>query len=227
MIRSSGRHKYKDENMSEDNDYSDFMKDDIQIMPDERHPAIKQIESYYSTISKLALQSKEIIVDDIKNYRNALDLSVEAKNIYKIIEEYRKKAIEPSRKTIQMVNNCAKDLQASLEMIEATIKVKLASFQQIREIEAQKAQESIKKLSESLGIDFSIIAPKEAKNISSAYASTVTKESVEFVIIDETLVPDEYWLIDEKAIQKHIDLGKRNIPGIQVVFKKNFIIRKK
>lgn len=213
--------------MREDNDYSDFMKDDIQIIPDERHPAVQQIESYYTTISKLATYAEIIVIEDINGCRKALDLSIEAKNIYKMIEEYRKKAIEPNRKIIQTINECAKNLQSSLEIIEGTIKIKLAAFQQVQEIEAQKAQESIKNLSESLGIDFSIVAPKEVKNMSSTHAITVTRETVGFVIIDKTLVPDEYWIIDEKAIQKHIDLGKRNIPGIQITVKKNLIIRKK
>ena len=209
------------------NSFLDFMIDPVEIIKDERHPAIKQIERYYGSIFNLTKIAETLVVEDEEASRKALDISAEAKTIYKTIEDYRKKAIEPSRRIIQAINECAKNLQQTLNMIEGTIKVKLAGYQKSRELKEEEIKKSIQEMSASLGIDISIVAPPLAKNMSSSKAATYMKHKMSFVVVDEKLIPDEYWIVDEGMIQKHIDLGKKEIPGIKIVIEKELKIRRK
>lgn len=211
-------------------DFLDFMKDDInsiEILPDQRIEAVQQIEKYYVHISRLGTLAENIVIEDNDSCKRALDICGDAKTIFKHIEEYRKKAVEPSRKVIQTINDCAKDLQKALNLINATLSVKLMGWQKTQEKAALEAQEAVKDLSESLGLSVDIIAPNAPKTMSSAKASTATRETVGFVIEDMSLVPEEFWIVDEKAIETQIKLGRRNIPGVKITTEKTLIIRRK
>lgn len=210
-----------------DNEYLDFMKDEIEIVSDDRHPFVKQLEVYVNQVEKFANKAEKIDVQDIQTMNEILDLSADVRNFNQMIEQYRKKAIEPSRKVIQTINDCAKNLQATLHGIESTIKIKLATWRKTQEIKALEAQETIKELSRSLDLDMHILAPNVPKTMSSAKASTSERERVTFEIVEMSLIPDEYWIVDDKAIQNHINLGKRDIPGIKIIKERKLIIRRK
>lgn len=208
-------------------EFEDFMTDQIEVIPDNRHEIIKVLDRYIIDIDKICDLVESInVIDDI-SANKILDLSADVKNIEDRIEDYRKKSIEPCRKIIQTINDCAKKLQEALENIEATIKVKLLGYQKMQENKALEAQESVKGLSETLGIDISILTPGSQKNLSSAKAATSYRETTTFIVEDANLIPDEYWKIDERAIQKHIDMGKRDIPGVKIITEKTMILRRK
>ena len=205
----------------------DFMTDEVQIVPEEAREIVKQINGYFHQITEFAEDAKNLSIENEVSKNEALDLSADVKTIYTRIETYRKKAIEPHRKIINQVNESAKNLQEALKNIEGTIKVKLAGYRLVQEIQAEKAKDAVKELSESLGLDIAILAPDAPRNLSSSKATTSTREKVSFEIVDANLIPDEYWMIDEKAIQKHIELGKKDIPGIKITTEKQMIIRRK
>lgn len=206
-------------------DYFDFLKDDFDVLEDNRHPAIAEIEKHLPTISKLSLLAKNITIDDSEACSSALDITADIRTLDKKIDELRKKASEPARKLVQMINDSAKGLQEILSIAEHEVKVKIATFH-LREQEKMKAaQESVKELSAKLGVD--ILIPNENQRVHSAKASTYFKEEWTFEIVDVNLVPSEYWVIDQKLIQKHIDLGKQDIPGVKIVKGKKFVVRRK
>jgi copper chaperone CopZ len=206
-------------------EYFDFLKDEIEVLSDERHPAIREIETHLPSISKMEMLATSLVVEDMQNCKTALDLTTDVKALYKAIEEHRKHSIEPMRRMVQAINDCAKALQEQLNKVEFDIKIKLATFQQKEQEKARIAEEAVQKLSETLGIEICI--PDTSKSVRSAKASAFFKEVNTFEIVDESLIPDEYWVVDEKKLQKHIDLGKREIPGVKIVKDKKFIVRSK
>jgi len=211
----------------DDNELLDFMKGDLEVLQDVRIEAVKTIDKHFFSIKKLGAMAELAKVQDAETCNEALNLAGDIKNLYKAIEEDRKKAIEPSRKIVQMVNDVAKKFQATLDMAEQLLKVKLAAYQLTQQMKAEEAQKAVKSLSESLGLDIEIIAPSASKTLSSEKASTSTREKLTFEITDPAIVPDEYWRLDEKLIQAHISMGKKHIPGIKIVTEKTMIIRRK
>lgn len=203
----------------------DFLEGETEVLLDERHRAIKQIEAHLPAISKMALVAKNLVVEDMDNCKRALDFTSDVRTTYKAIEEYRKVSIEPMRKMVLAINECAKALQEQLNQVEFDIKIKIASFQQKEQERTKAAEEAVKKLSESLGIEITV--PNSSNTVKSVKASAYFKENYAFEIADPSSIPDEYWIVDEKLIQKHIDLGKREIPGVVITKEKKFVVRKK
>lgn len=212
----------------DDNEVIDFMVDEIEVEL-EKNPdhAIARIQGFYPRALNITKQAEAITVQDQGSSATALNIGADAKKLHAEIEAERKRLTAPFRDFIQKVNLAAKDIQQSLLLVDGIIKFKLAGYQLDQEIIAQKAQEAVKNLSETLGLDVTIIAPNAPKNLSSDKATTSTREKLTFEIEDANLIPDEYWVIDEKLIQKHIDLGKREIPGIKIKTEKTMIIRRK
>lgn len=211
----------------EHNEWMDFMQGELEVLNDVRVEAVKTIDAHYFTVRKVAAFADHIVVDDNESKNRALDLAGDVKELSKKIDEDRKKAIEPSRKIVTTVNDAAKKFQEILDLTEGKLKVKLAQYQLLKQIEAEKAQKSVQALSESLGMDIEILAPNAPTTMSSDKASTCTREKYTFEITDLELVPDEFWVIDEKLIQKHIAMGVRNIPGVEIKTEKTMIIRRK
>lgn len=206
-------------------DFLDFLKDDYEVLPADRHPAITEIEKHLPTISKLSLLAKNITIDNSETCSSALDITADIRSLDKTIETLRKAATEPARRIVQMINDSAKGLQEILSIAEHEVKVKIATYHIKEEEKMKAAQESVKELSAKLGVD--VVIPSEHHGVHSAKATTYTKEVLTFEIQDAKLIPDIYWLIDEKMIQKHIDLGIQDIPGIKVVKGKKFVVRRK
>ena len=105
------KQRYKLMNDTRENtEFTDFLEDDFDVLPDNRHPAIAAIEKHLPSISKLSLLAKNISVDDSQDCGKALDVTADIRNLHKEIEELRKKAGEPARRIIQMINDSAKGL---------------------------------------------------------------------------------------------------------------------
>lgn len=211
-----------------DSNFLDFMvDDDIQIIKDDRHPAIKELIRHQEKIAKIINRVEILIIYDKESADIALRLSVESKEIFEDMESFRKKTLEPYRKFISCINECASNLKKSLEYIDATIKIKIAGWHEVQHRQALEAIETTNEFTESLGLQIPIVIRKATKNTSCESATAYTRDKVTFEIEDASIIPDEYWVIDEKAIQKHIDLGKKDIPGVNIKTEKVMTIRRK
>lgn len=214
--------------VQETNEMFDFMQDDLpEVFLEERYPSVKKIDIFEPHANKLAHQAQSLIIEDTESEKKALDIHSEAKTLCCDIDSARKALISPSRKFISRINDAAKLITSNLEETERTLNLKLGMWNLKRQKEAQVAQEAVKKLSESLGLDVEIIAPSAPKTMSSANASASFKSTLGFEVVDADLVPREYLLVDEKKISQAIKMGVREIPGIKLVEEKTLIIRRK
>lgn len=210
--------------VEEHTDFLDLLKDKFEVLPDDRFPAIAEMESYLPKISDLSLIAHNIVIEDVPSCQEAQDKIAEIRLVQDKIESLRKKGGEPFRKTVLMINDSAGGLKEILSKSEREINIKVATYQAQEAEKSKAAQESVKELSAQLGVD--IIIP-EAKSIQSSKTTSFYKEELSFQIEDASLIPDIYWVVDEKAIQKHIDLGIQDIPGVKIVKSKKFVVRRK
>ena len=204
--------------------FEDFLQEEVEVQADTRPVIVQKIDEFKPSIANLALYARNLAVEDIEGCTRALDLTADIRARYDELENFRKTAIEPSRRFVQLVNDCVKTLQQELEQIESGVTVKMAAYKKLEDERTKAAEEAVRQLSESLGVE--IVIP-QAKTMTSLKASAGIREVTTFEIVDESLIPDEYWMINEKVLQKHIDLGKREIPGIKIVKDKRFVVRRK
>jgi hypothetical protein len=205
-------------------DFLDFLKEDYEVQVQTSHPVLSEIDTHRPQVESFSRLAAQLAVKDAEACSRALDLTSDIKDKYQELEAFRKKTIEPSRKFVQMVNEWVKVLHEQLTAVESEIKYKIASYQKMEQDRLKAAEETIKQLSESLGIEIAIPGVKQP---SSEKAVGCYKETTSFEVVDKWIIPDEYWTVDEKAIQKHIDMGKIDIPGIKLVKEKKFFIRRK
>lgn len=211
---------------SQDNDLPDFMRDDTQVVPYEGNEKSDLSEDYHR-ICQVTDLAEALIVNDEQSCKRAIDISADAKTIFNSIEDRRKKLTEPHRKIVQNMNEAANKLKSILANVEGILVVKIATWSKMKEVEALKHKEYIDMLSESLNLSVGIVAPSAPSTITTDKAKTYTREKKKFEIVDEQLIPDEYWVLDEKALQKQIDMGRSDIPGIKIIKEKKMFIRRK
>ena len=122
------------------NDLLDFMKDSIEVLPDHRIQAVKEIDKYFFTVTKVTAVADTVAIDDYDSCQRALDIAGDVRSLSKKIDDERKRVTEPYRKIVQMVNDCAKSFQGRLDLAESALKVKLAKWQLTEEIKALEAK---------------------------------------------------------------------------------------
>lgn len=205
----------------------DFMDETTEIFFDDRPESIREIQRHYEDVLRLSKLAEAMVITNDESNGEAINLEVRAKDVHRKIEMDRKMLTEPMRMEIQSINDCAKNLQLSLDNITGTLKIKIASYQLEQSEKTKEAQREVQKLSKTLGLDIDILVPQVKKSYSTDKAITYFKEKKGFEIQDLNAIPDEYWVVDEKLIQKHIDLGKTDIPGIKIKTEKTFHIRRK
>lgn len=63
-------------------------------------------------------------------------------------------------------------------------------------------------------IDLSV--PEQEKTVQSDLGAISAKKVWEFEVIDESKVPNEFKIVNEKAIRAAVKAGVRNIPGVKI-----------
>jgi hypothetical protein len=156
-----------------------------------------------------------------------LDLYKTAKDLYDFIDNERKRLGKPHREILNRINDLAKVLTTSLDESIALINQMREAFEQSEIKRLEQAKIEAKEQSEALGMDLSIYMPESPKKLVSEHATTMTKEIRLYKVTDEALVPREYLIVDPVAIKKAINMGIREIPGIEITVEKKTTIRRR
>jgi hypothetical protein len=179
-------------------------------------PEVEEIGKFSTGVQFLLKKMSELEIATDEECKAALRIAGEAKTLYKQIEDVRKRAIEPSRKVIAVVNDAAKYLTQQLDNLAESINIKLAMWHKTLEDQAKVAKESAKQLSDSLGLNIDIYVPEAPKTLSNEYAVASKKIVWEFEVSDEASIPREYLSVDEKKIKEAVKAGIREIPGVKI-----------
>lgn len=186
-----------------------------------------QIEQWDEVISSLF---KHVTTIDLKTEIECLQLlnvfSL-SKKLHDEIEDYRKQEGEPHRKAIQRINDQMKVFTSFLDEIMKIINQKREAFEQAEIKRLEQAKIEAKEQSAALGMDLSIYVPESPKKLVSEHATTTTKEVKAYKVTDEALIPREYLIVDPVAIKQAINMGIREIPGIEITVEKKTTIRRR
>lgn len=148
-----------------------------------------------------------LAVDTPERYAAAADVLVDVKTIRKQIETERTAITKPQRAAIDATNALFKKIDQRYEAAETELKRRLAQYADAaREAEAKALAAAASSETHCLALvaEAAPVAP-----------GVQTRSKKVFRIFNEGLVPDEFWVIDEKAIGKAVRAGAE-IPGVEI-----------
>lgn len=152
-------------------------------------------------IRSLEQRSKEFEVITLEDATNAASMALQSKIILNSVEEKRKELIRPHLDYQKSMMEFVKVIEKTVESIQANIKEKLKKW------DADKAEkfETLKTIEGTL--------KKE------------TKWSFDLLELDK--VPREFLMLDEKKVKEAINNGIREIDGLNILQKEEYILRTK
>ena len=198
-----------------------------------------QFDQYLDMVSEMVEAAKVHAVTDSISNEKAVAMAGQAKAITNRIEKLRKSIVDAPNQFVKSVNNFAKQYTGKLSDIESHLKTKINRYQveqQRARIEAQrKADEEAKKLqdlvnqeSKAAGLEPVVVA---APVIPAAVVTRTDNGSASlrkvwsWKLVDFTTVPDEYKVINDKAINQAVKGGMRHINGIEIYEESQTVIR--
>lgn len=179
---------------------------------------VNALRQYNHELDRIGFEIELLESLDDTNYRHALDLSTQIKEIMSSVESHKKQWIEAPKRFINEVNLVVKDVEKVSDSMQEQLEQMLCEYHET--LDDQNPHPS--------GSHMALCFPSKAKPVlSSATASAVFSEKPDFRVMDETMIPREFLVVDEAKIKKAIALGVQHIDGIQITQKKTITIRKK
>lgn len=187
---------------------------------------IDRLSDFEVSLNKLEYRSNGLLVTDKESSHTALEITAECRNIRDEIDALRKKLIEPAKRYISHVNETASCIAEKLQEIEKKSIAELNVYMEMLKFQQERAQKSTDNYIETLGLDVTVSLPS-IPQIKSSAASMSERTKWTFEIEDVALIPREYFMVNEKLIQKLINAGISQIPGIKIKEEKKIVLRRK
>lgn len=171
-------------------------------------------------VTKDDLKSVELIVSDAQkalqiksddDAERAAEVLISLKSQVDSLEEKRKSYIQPAQETINRINKDFKQLTEPRISYVALLKEKVVEYVSGRYLETKKAEKTLQKdlKNRALVIDNGL------SKIVTSIGEVRFRKSVDIKVTNKNLVPEKYWILDTKAIEKDLDAGE-DIPGVKV-----------
>ena len=137
-----------------------------------------------------------------------------AKNKFDMYEGKRKEYVQPSQESVKRINADFKKVTSRLEGYMDVLKENILTYVRIRKDDLKLAEKDLQKAAK----DKSLILTNGIDRIFTQIGEIRFRKDYEFKITNKKLIPEKYWIIDEKAIQKDVDDAKGDIkiPGVKV-----------
>lgn len=173
--------------------------------------------------------SRDIIITNQDEYTHAGDVMKLCKNKIKEIDDERKQYTQPLDESKKRIMAKAKSITEPLEQYVAKISKAMGDWYLQEE---KKRQAEQKKLEEQaiaeVGDNPDVIVPivESVKTTKGQVSTTTGIKYNTFEIVDESLVPREYLMLDESKIKEAINKGGvKSISGIKIVEQVRFTNR--
>lgn len=204
-----------------------YDKDENEVQLPYLHFAPDVFSKYSTHIDKVLKAISDLTITDEITCRLAQDASSDAKLILDEIIAIKKKITAHPRQFINLVNEAASCETEKLAYIQQMIKQKIEVWDRHCIILQEVAQKATQNNLEALGLDLDVIVPNDQKIRSSAKTIVSHKVTKEFSVIDESLIPREYLMVDEKKLAQAVKAGVWNIPGIEIKEIKKIALRRR
>lgn len=144
-----------------------------------------------------------------------------SRKLEKEIDALRKSLIEPYKEIVNKINDTFKTYTDSLRDVQTTLNDKIDVWKQ----KARSELENAFNLKSEFGIESDVSFVPQT--IRTPGATSYEKETWEFEVIDQKLVPSHLLKVDENIVNAFIKAGLREIPGLRIFSTKKTIIRRR
>jgi len=181
---------------------------------------IKQIEPIKDSINQAVAEATSLVIKTNEDMPMATDLLGRIKSIGKRITEAKETITKPLNEALKNARSFFSPVESEYEKAERIVKTKMLDFQRLETIKAAKKAEVLAKKVEYGKMTFekaaekiTAVAPK--KVVESEHSTVQFRTVKEVVVVDESLVPREYLVLDMVKIRK-VALAGVEIPGVKV-----------
>ena len=180
-------------------------------------------------IKLLEFSERRVITcqDDIKDATN--DLTIMA-NLKKSLEEKRKEYVRPLNEYSAQIHNVFKTISDPLQKADKLTRNKVIAWQDEEDAKARKAQEAAVLKAQAAALEAEVRgdqptgelevipdAPLAPPKTTFAEVGTASrKQNWKWELVDLSLVPQQYLMLNESLVGKVVRAGTREIPGIRI-----------
>ena len=161
----------------------------------------KEDLSLVETEVSLAEKAAQIKTD--VDVENAAEVLISLKTQVDAIEEKRKEYTQPAQETIDRINDDFKQLTKPRMSYITMLKEKIVEYVSIRKKEISSKE---KELQIELK-DRSLVLDNGLNKIVCSTGELRFRKSVDVKVTNRNIVPEKYWILDEKTIEKDLDAG--------------------
>ena len=146
-----------------------------------------------------------------KDVENAAEILISLKTQVDALEAKRKEYTQPAQETIDRINDDFKLLTKPRMTYVTMLKDKIVEYVSMRKKEIMSKE---KELQIELK-DRSLVLDNGLNKIVCSTGELRFRKSVDIKVTNRNIVPEKYWILDEKKIEKDLDEGA-DIPGIKI-----------
>lgn len=187
----------------------------------------KEAEATTAETGAMVQYVRQLKITDEKGFQEVGSMLKDVRARADEIKEKQKAITAPMRSALDEVYSLFRPALSSLEEVEQTLKAQVADWLTTR---AERERLQLQAVSEAAQAGrFTEAAAALAKIESAPTVQGISaREIVTIEVIDPSLVPDQYWVVDEKSILRMAQAAKGNIqiPGVVIHIRKSVAVRK-
>ncbi len=186
----------------------------------------EETKEIVSETSSIVFTAEEMDILDESGMKDAADLLGVIARTKKKIEDKRQFFAKPLNEQVKKINTLFKGYMKPLEDAEIILKNKVIKYRQKQKKKQEQEEQRLKELVEQEKIEVPVPSFKpQEKTVRSDMSTMSARKTWDFEIEDESQIPREYLMVDEKAIRKAVKSGIRSIPGVKIYEKEGLSIR--
>lgn len=198
------------------------------IVP-EQDKMTQELQQQGSTLLAAAEMMEIVDALSLEAATNTLGVIADTK---KRVEERRQFFVKPLNDHVKTINNWFKSILAPLEQADSILRQKILKYRQEEARKRKEEEERLRKLMEEqakqnpeVPVPTTVIVPQLERTVQGAYGQVQAREVWMFKIVDESQIPREYLMPNEKAIRAAVKGGVRNIPGVLIYKEESLAVR--
>lgn len=215
------------------------MSTQLQLVPEEA------VQDLTARTSELEATAKALVIKDEESLRQATDILGWIATLKKQVEERRQFFTKPLNDQVRRINDFFKEMLRPLETADRILREKVLAYRQEQEKKRREEEARLRKMLEKeqkrmereaakqglpapppIPAPTASVAP-QPKTIEASLGAVSAKLVWDFEIEDETKIPREFLMVNEKAIRAAIKAGVRHIPGVRIFQREELAVRPK
>lgn len=172
-------------------------------------------------VSKLENKANEITITTAEENASATELKAKLNETKKQIKDRKEEITKPLNAALKSARDLFAPIEESFEKAERILAGKLIAYKQKVEADARLAEERIAARVEKGTLKLST-AERKIEEIEKVEKTTLTpygqvqfRKIPQMRILDENLIPDEFWVVDMVALRRAVVNESRSVPGAE------------